>query len=144
MLTLKRKTAELISAVVADKFSAANLDANEIYGMLEYPPDKTMGDLALPCFKLSKPLRRSPMEIAKVLSESIACDEFSEINAMGGYLNFKINVSAFAGRVIADVDAKGDKYGASDVGVGKTVVLDYSSPNVAKPFHIGQDRKSVV
>ena len=144
MQTLKRKTAALIAEVVSDKFAASVLTVDEIYGMLEYPPDKNMGDIALPCFKLSKPLRRSPVEIAKVLSESISCEEFSEINALGGYLNFRIKVSAFAERVISDVSAKGERYGASDIGVGKTVVLDYSSPNVAKPFHIGHLGTTVI
>lgn len=119
-------------------------DAAELAETLEYPPDENMGDLAFPCFRYAKILRSAPPKIAAALCEEIADDAFTSVAPAGGYINFKIAPAYLKSHVLTAVEAEGDRYGASHMGDGKTVVLDYSSPNTSKPFHIGHLGTTVI
>lgn len=121
----------------------------DIAAMLEYPPEDKLGDLSLPCFKLSSTMRKAPPLIASLLSEAFgeeACREIGleRVETVGGYLNFRIDPQYYAEQLLPEILEKGEHFGSSDIGNGKTVVIDYSSPNVAKPFHIGHLGTTVI
>ncbi len=117
--------------------NASGLTEDQIGGMIETPPNPEIGDFALPCFKLAKTFRKAPPAIAAELREKLGeLEGFSKIEAVGGYLNFFTDKSAFARTVISRVLREGDKYGSSDEGAGRNVCVEYSSINIAKPFGI--------
>ena len=122
-----------------------DLTLEEITALIEVPPNKEMGDFAFPCFRLAKVFRKAPNMIAADLAESIeAKDEISKVMPLGGYVNFFVDKSQLAETVIKDVLTKKENYGHSDLGENKAVVIDFSSPNIAKPFHIGHIRTTVI
>ncbi len=123
---------------IAEKIKIDGVSREEIYSSVALPPNSEMGDYALPCFKFAKVLRKSPAVIAEELKSGFATDGvISEVSAVNGYLNFKVNKAELAKQVLGEIFEKGDKYGSSECGKGKTVCIDYSSVNIAKPFHIG-------
>lgn len=116
----------------------SGLDREVISGAVETPPEQKLGDLAFPCFVLAKTLKKAPPIIAKELAEKFSEDEnIEKAEAVGGYLNFFYNRAAFTKNVVSEVLEKGADFGKLDIGNGKTVLVEYSSPNIAKPFHIG-------
>lgn len=137
MIDYKSKIAELIKAQVPD------LDISEIEQAVEVPSDKKMGDYAFPCFKLAKVLRKAPPLIAGDIAGAIADDPmFEKVEQVNAYVNMFISKEAFTGDVIKDVMDAGDSFGHSDYGENKPVIVEYSSPNIAKPFHIGHLRST--
>lgn len=124
--------------VIAERIKKyVDMDINEIEKYIEIPPRSEMGDYAFPCFQLAKVMRKAPNMIAELLKSEIDKEGFEKIEGMGPYLNFFIDKSALAKTVIEKVLSEREKYGASDFGNGKNVIVEYSSPNIAKPFHIG-------
>lgn len=127
------------------KSKIEDLSYDEILQLIEIPPNKDMGDYAFPCFKLAKVFRKAPNLIAGDIAESIVAEgDISKVVPMGGYVNFFVNKSQLAKTVINNVLTQKDDYGKSKIGEGKNIIVEFSSPNIAKPFHIGHIRTTVI
>lgn len=139
MLIFKDKAVDLLSMILTD------LGREELESLMEIPPSYDMGDYAFPTFRLAKVLRKAPNAIAQDLADKLKEDDnFEKIEAAGPYVNFFISREKLAQTTISEVLEKKEKYGSSKIGEGKRVIVEFSSPNIAKPFHIGHIRTTVI
>lgn len=139
MINFKEKIALLLSEKIE------GLSAEEIQSMLEIPTDSKMGDYAFPCFKLAKVMRKAPPMIAQDIAGALGgSDLFEKVESVNAYVNMFLSRKVFMAEVIDIVLAEKEGYGSSTLGENKKVIVEFSSPNIAKPFHIGHIRSTVI
>ena len=138
MIQFKQEIAKEIS-------KATEIEQNEIEGYIEIPKDQNNGDYSFPCFRLAKTLKKAPQVIAEDIKEKIKIDNniIERVDVLGGYINFYINKKVLAKEVLEEIASK-EEYGKSEIGKGKNIIVEYSSPNIAKPFHIGHLRTTLI
>lgn len=133
--------------IIAEAISkAVDTKKEEIKEYIEIPKEESNGDFAFPCFRLAKELKKSPMIIAKEIKENIKIDEsiISKIEDVSGYLNFYISKTKIVKEAVEKFDIQKEEYGKANIGEGKNVIVEYSSPNIAKPFHIGHLKTTII
>ena len=131
--------------LLADIVILQDVESSEIEPLITVPKDPAMGDFCLPCFKFAKEMKKSPMILAQEIVSRIGAYNFLEkAEAVGGYVNFTLNKKMVASAVVEKILSEGENYGRSEIGSGKTVCIDFSSVNIAKPFHMGHLLNTVI
>lgn len=139
MINFKEKIAVVLSEAIE------GLSADEIKDMIEIPADSKMGDYAFPCFKLAKVLRKAPPMIAQGIAEKLqGAEMFEKVESVNAYVNMFLSRKVFMHELVSGVAADRDRFGSSDIGQNRKVIVEFSSPNIAKPFHIGHIRSTVI
>ena len=127
--------------IASNLSSCTGLDKEQVEGLIEIPPKLELGDYAFPCFVLAKTLHKAPPMIAAELKDSPELvkgfDGAVTVDTAGPYINFRIDKGVLAKTVISEIISEGDQYGNRNIGEGKNVIVEFSSPNIAKPFHVG-------
>ena len=138
MINFKQSIAKAIASIV-------NIDEKELESYIEIPKDTNNGDYAFPCFRLAKELKKAPQIIANDIKSNIQVDEniIEKVEVAGGYLNFYIQQNVMVKDVLEEI-ANQEEYGKSEIGKGKNIIVEYSAPNIAKPFHIGHLRTTLI
>ena len=139
MINFKEEIAKEVAKVI-------DIKQEEIEIGIEIPKEKTQGDYAFPVFRLAKVLKKAPNLIAEEICSNIKFEDdlIEKVEVVGGYINFFVNKKVLAENVINEIKLRKENYGKSNVGKNKNIIVEYSSPNIAKPFHIGHLRTTLI